>query len=213
MRFSAANPRVVSLVNRPSSDIWRFLKSHWPHIVLAIPGAIVVTAFHETAHCVAVWLQGGTVTSFVCLPSRGKWGEMRYEFAASVPHSGELIAIAPYIASLALCLVAMVLAARGRRWSFSVASAIFVWLFIVPVADIANASIPYLFRNAANDLRQAFGEVNLTPWVLAVTMTMALVAVGYWIQSRLYRERAVRLPAYGILAFAGFFTILFVTSL
>lgn len=194
------------------ADIPRFLKSHWPHIVLAIPGAIAITAFHETAHCLAVWLQGGSVTSFVCFPSDGKWGEMGYEFAAGVPYSGALIAIAPYVASLALCLVALVLAARGRRWSFSVASAIFVWLFIVPVADIANASIPYLIRNADNDLRHAFGEVNPVAWVFAATLAMALAAVGYWIQSRLYRERAIRLPAYGILTFAGFFTILLVTS-
>jgi len=193
-------------------DILRFFKGHWPHVLLVVPGAIVVTAFHETAHCLAVWLQGGLVTSFEFIPSGEKWGEMRYEFPPGVAYSGALIATAPYLASFALCITTAILASGRRSWSYAIASILFVWLFIVPMADIANAAIPYVLHNADNDLRHAFGEVKPLAWAIGLTAGMLLAAAGYWIQRRLYRERAIRLPAYAILAFAGCFLIVLVTS-
>lgn len=193
-------------------DILRFFKGHWPHVLLVVPGAIVVTAFHEMAHCLAVWLQGGSVTSFECIPSGDKWGEMHYEFPQGAAYSGALIATAPYLASFALCVTTAILASRRRPWSYPIASTLFVWLFIVPAADIANAAIPYILRDADNDLRHAFGETNTSAWAIGLTAGMLLAAAGYQIQRRLYRERAIRLPAYAILAFAGCFLIVLVTS-
>jgi hypothetical protein len=199
-------------MSQTSVDILRFFKGHWLHALLVVPGAIVVTAFHETAHCLAVWLQGGSITSFECIPSGNKWGEMRYEFPPGVANSDALIAIAPYLASFALCVTTAILASGRRPWSYPIASILFVWLFIVPTADIANAAIPYVLRNADNDLRHAFGEVNPLAWAIGLTAGMLLAAAGYWIQRRLYRERAIRLPAYAILTIAGVFVIVLVTS-
>lgn len=199
-------------VNRVLPDTARFFKGHWPHILLAFPGAIAVTAFHEAAHSISVYLQGGTVTSFVCIPSGGKWGEITYEFPPEQANDSTAIALAPYAASLGLCAIAAALASRSRPWSYPVASTVFVWLFIVPVADIANACIPYVLWNADNDLQQAFGTVTWSACNVAAAVGVLVVWAGYLLQRRLYRERRIGLPAYSTLAFAGFLVILVVTS-
>ena len=50
-------------------EIIKFFKTHWIHALIGIPAIFVFTAFHELAHCVPVWAQGGIVTDFTWLPS------------------------------------------------------------------------------------------------------------------------------------------------
>lgn len=195
------------------NEILRFFKSHWPHIALAIPGALVVTAYHELAHCIAVWIQKGSIISFTCIPSAGKWGEVKYEFPSGLSYNSELIALAPYIASCALIALAWFMSSRSRPWTFAVASTVFVWLFIVPAADIANAAIPYVIWDLDNDLRHAFGSAGLFEVAAAVAMAFGVVCVGYPIQKRLYRDLALHPSAYGILAAVGFLLALGVTAI
>ncbi len=181
-------------------DIARFFRGHWPHLVVAAPAAVAFTALHEFAHCVAVWLQGGRVTAFVWLPSAGEWGHMRYVFAPEASYSEAAIALSPYLFWASFCLLAGLLALRRRPWPYWVATFVFVWLFLVPLADTANASVPYLLWDAENDFRGAFGPVRPRFTVLAVLAGAAILPYGYWLNKRLYRERAVGLAAYGALA-------------
>ena len=193
-------------------DIVRFFKGHWLHLLLAIPAVVGFTVVHELAHCAAVWIQGGQVTEFVWLPSPGEWGHMRYEFQRGVVYSPQFISLAPYLCWLLLCLLTGALSLRPRPWPFWFASTLFVWCFIVPLADIANAALPYLVWTSDNDLLHAFGQPALSiAAVLGIGATV-LVCLGFPIQRRLYRERAVGLGAYSLLAACGAVGIIAITS-
>src|SRR5688500_20268517 len=86
-------------------ELWRFSKGHWPHFLLAIPGLVLWTVLHESAHALAVVLQGGQVTKFVWLPTRERWGYV--ECNSSDPHLSEFaIALASSGVWLLLALMA-----------------------------------------------------------------------------------------------------------
>lgn len=181
-------------------DIAAFSKSHWPHVIIAIPAAIAFTALHELAHCVAVWVQGGSVIDFAWLPSLEEWGHMQYSFPMEARYSGTAVSLSPYAFWILFCLLAGILALRAAPWRFWFASTIFVWLFIVPLADIANTAAPYLLLDSNNDFRRAFGPSR--PWFYAAAIAFGAVSAccGFFLNRRLYRQRAVRLPAYCLLA-------------
>jgi hypothetical protein len=73
-------------------------------------------------------------------------------------------------------------------------------MFIAPLADIANAVIPYLLWNSYNDFYQAFGPANISFSIAALLSGGVFALYGYLINQRLYRERAIGLPAYCLLA-------------
>lgn len=190
-------------MNAVLKDIFRFFKGHWPHLVVAIPAAVAFTALHELAHCVAVWVQGGAVTEFVWLPSGAKWGYMRYSFPSDAEYSEAAISLCPYAFWIAFCLFAGVLSLKRSAWPFWRSSTIFVWLFIAPVADIANAAVPYLIYDTDNDLRSAFGPIQSQLVLPLVGLGVAIAIYGYLLNKRLYRNRSVGLPAYCALAAIG----------
>jgi hypothetical protein len=184
-------------------DIVRFFRGHWVHLLLAIPAVVGFTVVHELAHCAAVWMQGGKVTEFVWLPSSGEWGHMQYKFPSGVIHSDWLVSLAPYFCWLLLCLCVGVLSLNPRPWPAWISSTLFVWGFIVPIADTANTALLYLMSSSNNDFRHALGAPTL-PIALALGIgTLVLVCLGFAIQRRLYRERAVGLAAYTVLAACG----------
>lgn len=185
---------------RVLKDVLYFFKGHWPHVVIAIPGAVAFTALHELAHCVAVWLQGGFVDEFKWLPSRTEWGHMRYLFPPGVTHSTAAVSLSPYAAWVLLCLLAGLLSLRRNKWPFWFASTVLVWLFIVPLADIANAVVPYLFMDANSDFRDALGPARPQFVVAAGIFGLAAASYGYSLNRRLYRDRAAGFPAYCVLA-------------
>lgn len=126
-------------------EVLQFFRGHWPHVSIGVPGLVAFTILHELAHCVAVWLQGGTVTEFVWLPSAGEWGHMRYDMSLDVPISSKIVSLSPYIfevGSVFSCLG--ILTMRQAAWSFPVAVAMFCWLYIAPVGDLLNAVLPVL---------------------------------------------------------------------
>lgn len=128
-----------------TKDILSFFRSHWPHLIIAIPVAIALTIVHELAHCSVVWIQGGNVTDFVWLPSGSEWGHIQYSFPKGVEYNQTAVSFAPYAFWICCCLLAGLLSLKKSPWQFWFASIIFVWLFIVPMADIANAIMPYIF--------------------------------------------------------------------
>lgn len=188
---------------------WFFWGHRW-HLLVAIPAVVGFTVFHELAHSVAVWVQGGAVTAFVWLPAGSEWGHMCYSFPPDADYSEVAVSLSPYAFWVCFCLLAGVLSLRRTPWRFRYASTIFVWLFIVPLADIANAAIPYLFWNADNDLREAFGPVLSSTVIMAAVFGIIAVMGGFLINRRLYRERSLGFPAYGVLVVLAALLILVV---
>lgn len=183
---------------------WGFVRSHWGHLVVALPAVLAFTAVHELAHCLAVWVQGGRVTEFVWLPSGSEWGHMRFQFDPGVNHSSAAIAMAPYALWLGCGLVAGGLALRKTPWPFRTASIVYVWLFVAPTADIANTAVPYLMRGALNDFRDAMGPPRSTLWFAGILVALLATTYGFWLNRRLYRNGALDLPAYlALLAVGG----------
>ena len=194
------------------AETGRFLRQHWIHLLLAAPGAIFMTVLHETAHALAAVIQGGKITEFVCKPSMEEWGHVSYCFAAGSSCNQALISLAPYLMWMALCLLAGTFSLRRRAWSSAASSSIFVWLFIAPVGDIANAVIPYVLWNDTNDFHQAFGDISAGFTLAAAAAAMIIIIYGYGINKRLYRRQALSIPAYLLLVSVAFIAIVAVTA-
>lgn len=183
-------------------ELWRFLKRFWWVGVLSIPMLVVVTFFHESAHAVAAWAQGGTLLEFVIWPSGDKWGYVRYRFPHGVSYSSFAISIAPYVWWFGVSVLAVLLSLRHRAYAPWVAGPLFAWLFVFPLGDIANAAFPYLTRSRSNDWYNAFGAPSASwwPWGLTALTMLYAVVVGYLIQRRFFRDLSLSLSAYTVLS-------------
>lgn len=136
---------------------------------------------------------------------------MRYAFPPGAQYSSGAISLAPYVGWVVLCFSAVALALRPRPWPFWIASTIFMWLFAVPLADIANAALPYALRGATNDLWHAFGPARPATALAMAAFGAFMVCTGFPLQKRLYRGRALSVSAYGILSACAVVLILGVT--
>ena len=179
-------------------EIWVFLKRHWIQGLLLVPGALAVTVVHETAHAAAVMVSGGEITQFVVIPVGLEWGHVAYRFPAGVVPPSRWIALAPYLLWVFLSLWVLALSRRARPFSRSAAPFLWIWLYVVPLADVANAAFPYLL-GGDNDFRTAFGAPGIAAW-LGIGLAGWMVCLGgYPIQRRLYRGDALSAAAYGVL--------------
>jgi hypothetical protein len=184
-------------------ELGRFFRGHWPQFLLAIPGTVLWTILHEATHALAIRLQGGQVTKFVWIPSPGRLGYVEYNFSDH-PFSRFGIAIAPYAFWLILMLMAGVLSLRARPYPLWIASTIFIWLFVVPLGDIAWAARPYLFEaGTMNDLTDAFGPPTRVVSMLIMLFGIASVVFGMIVQQHLYRERALSAISYLLMTLVG----------
>lgn len=191
-------------------EIWTFIRRHWLHVLLALPGALLVTLLHEGAHAVAVWVQGGTIHEFVWLPTKERWGHVSYDPPAQSSFSAFFVSIAPYLLWLVLAAVAAGLSQRRRPYALAVASSVYFWLFVVPLADVANAAFPYL-AGSSTDFLHAFGPPSLPIIVAFVLLSMLALIAGYPVQRCLYRTQALRLRSYLVLSLAVVFFIVGLT--
>ncbi len=192
-------------------EIWTFIRRHWPHLLLVVPGALLITMVHEGAHAAAVLVQGGTVLEFVWLPVADRWGHVSYDpSAVGAFFSPFLVAIAPYLLWLFLAAVAGLLSLRRRQFAFAAASSLYLWMFLAPLADVANTAFPYL-AGRDNDFMQAFGPPTLSTWVLTALLGALALVMGHPVQRRLYRTQGLSLPAYLVLSSAVVVLIMFVT--
>jgi len=194
-------------------DLAAFFSGHWPHMIIAVPAAIAFTVVHELAHCAAVWVQGGRVTDFVWLPSGDEWGHMEYVFPAGAQYNATAVSLAPCAFWIICSLLAGMLALKRSPWRFRSASVIYVWLFIAPVADIAYAAAPYLLWSADNDFHKAFGPVRPMFVVIAIACAALVACYGYFLNKRIYRDRALGLPAYAVLTATAAIVIIALSSL
>src|SRR5437899_1283479 len=121
-----------------------FIRAHLFHAVLIIPGALVLTLLHESAHALAVILQGGSVTEFQWIPSAQSWGHMAFTFPRAIQYSSSFVSLAPHFLSLAMVLAATFVTLNKPKRSDRTAAAIYFWLFFVPAADIGLALLIWL---------------------------------------------------------------------
>jgi hypothetical protein len=185
--------------------IWRellsFFKSHWPHLLIALPAAFLITIIHESAHAAAVVLQGGELLEFSPWPSEGEWGHVEFKFASGSNFSPAAIALAPYAVCLAACALAWLLAMRRKAYPVWLASLIFIWLYVAPLGEIANAAVPYL-GGESNDLTEPFGPPTAGKWLGVIALIGVSSVLGFPLQRRLYGVRALSGQAYMILCVA-----------
>lgn len=197
-------------------EIWTFIRRHWLHLLLVAPGALLITVLHEGAHAAAVILQGGTVSEFVWLPGKHYWGSsywgyVSYDPPALAPFSEFFVSIAPYLLWLFLAMVAVVLSRRRRQFAFWTASSMYGWLFVAPLADVANTAFPYL-AGRDNDFMSAFGPPSLSAWVLIVLLGALALIIGHPLQRRLYRTQGLCLQSYVVLSSAVILLIVSLTA-
>lgn len=180
-------------------EILRFIRIHWVHLLILPVLVLPITAIHESAHCAAVLVQGGTITEFSCWPSAGKWGFMNYEFPYSQEYSAFAISMAPYALWTIVATITVVIGIVRRQFPVWLGSTLFIWGFIVPLADIANAAFPYLIKGGENDFRHALGTPTLQLWFATCAATVISIALGFQLQRRLYGDRSLSLAGYSTL--------------
>ena len=179
-------------------EILRFCKRQWFVLPAVIPALVLFTLFHEAAHAAAVVLQGGRIVEFVWLPTGGLWGHIRYHFSDE-NYSATTIAAAPYVMWLAAGTLAAVLSLSRRKFPFVLASFVFIWLYVAPAADIANTAFPYIL-GSKNDFFSIFGRPSPALATTLAVCCLAYIAVGFFVQRRLYRQDALSGKAYLALA-------------
>ena len=188
---------------RPASEAFGFAVRHWPHVLLSpLLGFTWVTFLHEGAHAAAAVLQGGTVTELSIVPQPGSFGHMQYHFPPGAFASHALVSLAPYLMWAALAGLTSGVALFRPRLPHWLASTAYLWAFVVPLLDIANAAAGYLF-GGPGDLKSALGPPDLLWAVALVGAAFVAFVVGFEVQRRLYRDRAVSLAAYVLLAGCG----------
>ena len=200
------------LLSAAATDLKRFAKSHWVHILISpVMAALTFTVVHESAHAAVIILQGGTLLEFNFIPGGGKWGHVSYQFPAGRAYSDFAISIAPYLLWLAIAALACALSARRRPFPRWAAGTIFLWLFAAPLADIANAAFPYLL-GADNDLYRAFGPPTASAWLAVFAGTCGAVLVGFYLQKQLYRGEGLSWSAYALLVAAALAGLCIITG-
>jgi hypothetical protein len=202
--------------SRNSRSVWGeigvYLKRHWIQGVLLVPGALAVTVVHEAAHAAAVIALGGAVSQFVAIPGNGEWGHVAYRFPVGVVPPSRWIALAPYLLWAFLGLLTLVLCLRARPFSRSIASILWIWLYVVPLADVANAAFPYLL-GGDNDFRTAFGAPGGLAWLWIGLWGLLACLGGYPIQRRLCRDDALSAGSYGVLVATALLVLIGIASL
>lgn len=180
-------------LTRPAPPVFRFWAYLVPQVLVAPVMAFAVTFFHELAHVAAALAVGGEVTEFSWLPSASNLGHMRW-----VPPAGAgdfdyvLVSVAPYLMWAAAAGTALVVAWLPNRLHWSLASTLFVWLYAVPIGDIAGNLLATEGDLSAPGLE---GVVVTTAGGVAVLIAWGL---GWLVQRRLFRDCPIGPVAYAV---------------
>jgi hypothetical protein len=180
----------------PLRECGRFLRGHLAHVLLSpLLGFTLVTVLHEAAHALLVVAQGGRVVEFSFVPGGGNYGHVRYAGAVAFP---ALVSLAPYLMWGAFALGTAALAWARPRLPFWLTSSLFVWAFAVPLLDIGNAAVGWLAGGSSNDLAHAFGRPGQLDLLGVGLLVVASLVAGYFVQRRLYQERALSVAGYAL---------------
>lgn len=183
----------------------RFVRWQWLHVVAAPFVAVtLVTFLHELAHCVAVWVQGGTVTSFRFLPTADSYGMMTYEPPARGFFLPELVSLAPYLMWSGVAAFTVFLAIVPIRWPRAIASTLFVWMYVVPFLDIGMHLTTWALLGAAgNDITHALGRATLLDALFVAVVLPIGWAFTWLVQWRLYRDHSLSVAGYVVVTALG----------
>lgn len=170
----------------------RFCGYFLPHVLVAPLLLLVgVTFLHELAHAGVALALGGRVNELVFLPDGQAFGHMRWDAppgAGFVDHA--LVSVAPYLMWSAVAAAVLAFAALPNRLHWLAASTLFLWGYVVPLGDIAGN----LFAGAG-DLYVP-GPDGLLVQGVGAGLLLVAAALGYWLQRRLFGERAVGVGGY-----------------
>jgi hypothetical protein len=172
--------------------IGRALLPFAPQIAVApVLFFVGVTFLHESAHAAMAIALGGTIKEFAFLPGPDALGHVRWE---PPPHAppwlGDLVSVAPYLMWSLVAAAVILLAFRRVRVGPWLGAAIFFWGYFVPIGDIA-----WNLYGGRGDL--AVGGFDGIAVQLIGTMALAAAFVlGYFVQRRLFGERAVGVRGY-----------------
>jgi hypothetical protein len=169
---------------RATGRFWLFFL---PHLLAApILLFVAVTFLHELAHSAMALALGGQVTEFSFLPDAQGLGHMRWNAppgAGLLEHT--LVSIAPYLLWSLFAAAVIAFAALPNRLHWLTASTIFLWGYVVPLADIGWNLI-----SGGGDLHVP-GPDGLLVVLLGLSFLLIAYVIGYWVQRRLFRDLAV----------------------
>lgn len=187
-----------------------FLRWHWIHIVIApVLAVFAITFFHEAAHAVAAWIQGGTITAFRFVPNGENFGSVSYTFPEQAVYSPELISLAPYIMWSTVAALTAALAFYGRIPAKAAPTA-FIWFYAAPILDVAKSCLEFL-EGKPSDIFHALGPATEIDQVAIVLLASAVFVGSYFVQQKLYRaERALSPRGYVATSFVAIVIVLFV---
>lgn len=197
---------------RIAEELKVWMRRHWIHLLLSPLIFLLFTVVHELAHVLAASAQGAKIIDFSVLPTSENLGHMSYVFPEGSSGSYEAVSIAPYPSWILCISVVLLLCLRRSSFSFPIASSLFLWGFIGAWGDIALAGVSWL-ESGRGDWSHVVGQSDEID-VLAMALTWVIVlAIGYWVQTRLYREDALTKASYGIVFGLGSFALVLATSI
>ena len=100
-----------------------------------------------------------------------------------------LVPLAPYLTWLTLAVAVSAAGLWNRELRFSVGAFMFVWLFALPLADIAFALSGYLM-GGRNDLFTAFGAVSGAAVAAAIGLVVVAFVWGFVVHGWFYARSA-----------------------
>jgi len=197
--------RAMSVARRHrliDSQLLAFVRGHLVHVVLLLPGALLLTWLHEAAHASLVTIQGGSITEFQWLPSSSGLGHVRFTFPDSTEYSGLAISLAPHVLSILFVIGAILLSCSCTVRSDRASSYIYFWLYFIPVADIGFALLVWTV-GGQNDMAKAFGPPAPLSVALVVIYGLTVCTLGYVLQRRLYDRLRLGIVPYSALVLTG----------
>lgn len=170
----------------------RFCFYFIPHLIIApVVLVTVITFLHELGHAAVALGLGGEVYDFAFLPGADNLGHMQWHGPPDSPvWFNDLVSGGPYFmwSAFAGCVILIAIPRNVLHWT--VASSLFCWGYFVPLADIA-----YNLYSGTGDL--AIGGLEGIALLLVGTVLLVLAyGIGFWVQRRLFGERAVDLVGY-----------------
>jgi hypothetical protein len=190
-------PRETELAQSLRPPAWlRFWLYLTPHVIVAPILCFAVTFFHELAHAAAVLSIGGVVTELSWLPGATNLGHTRWDPPQGVTDLDyAFVSVAPYL-MWSMCAGLVIVASWiPNRFHWSVASTLFVWLYAVPIGDIAGN-----LMSSHGDL-SAPGLEGLVVTAAGSVAVLVAWALGFVVQRRLFPDARLGPVAYATTTF------------
>jgi hypothetical protein len=183
---------------RLPAQVGRMLLLFAPQLAIApVLFFVAVTFLHESAHAVMAIALGGKIKEFAFLPGAGALGHVRWEPPPhAAPWMGDAVSVAPYLMWSMFAAAVILLAFRRVRLNRWLAAAIFFWSYFIPIGDIA-----WNLYGGRGDLAVG-GFDGLVLQAIGTLAIAAAYVLGFFVQRRLFAERAVGVLGYLSSSFA-----------